>query len=276
MMCHPSTLIKVVLGSFFLLVGLTDSSVPTYKWTDNLTGEQITCQRCPPGTYVAKHCTTESITDCQPCPDQHYAQYWNYLEECRFCNVFCESQGKVKHECNSTHNRVCECPSGYYQGPHMCVKHTKCQPGYGVSQKGTSEMDTKCVRCAAGTFSSISFSMNLCRPHRNCTKDDLFVNAPGTIFHDTICSTCKNLESLEDDDNCFEAALDLIAYKIWSSRRHFHKILKDLQVGKKSHKKIHDFLKRLSKKEVRKLLRNCQGTSFTFRPRSMLQEPAGL
>lgn len=110
----------------FVLVLLTvagiPASVPTYQWTDQETGEEVTCQQCPKGTFVAKHCTSTSKTECQPCPEQHYTSYWNYVEKCRFCNIICEDREQVKHECNATQNRVCECKPGYRPNPYYCIR----------------------------------------------------------------------------------------------------------------------------------------------------------
>ncbi|XP_073463474.1 tumor necrosis factor receptor superfamily member 6B [Aquarana catesbeiana] len=114
--------LKLSLALFLLVLEGTCTFTPTYKWTDQETGEDITCQQCPRGTFVAKHCTSTSRTDCQPCPEHHYTAYWNYVEKCRFCNVICEDREQVKHECNATHNRVCECKPGFRWHSHYCVK----------------------------------------------------------------------------------------------------------------------------------------------------------
>ncbi|MEE6527608.1 hypothetical protein FKM82_029098, partial [Ascaphus truei] len=180
--CARATLLLTVLQ--------VASSVPTYQWRDGNIAEELKCQQCPPGTSVAKHCTSQSETLCQPCPDLHYTQYWNYLDKCRYCNVFCGAQERVKHECNATHNRVCECQPGYHRGFQFCVRHKECGPGFGVSQPGTEDTDTECTRCPPGTFSAQSSSLQRCGPHRDCAKLGLEINVPGTPYHDTLCTKC--------------------------------------------------------------------------------------
>lgn len=117
--------IQVVVSLFLVSIASADQSPPTYEWTDE-SGNTVTCQKCPPGTYVAVHCSSISDTVCRACPEEHYAQYWNYLDKCRFCNVLCQEGEKVKHECNSTHNRVCECQPGYHRNGDYCVKDVRC------------------------------------------------------------------------------------------------------------------------------------------------------
>ncbi|KAM8945763.1 tumor necrosis factor receptor superfamily member 6B [Pelodytes ibericus] len=219
---RASFLVWIALIMLILSVVRSTGFVPTYQWKDS--GEQITCEKCPPGSFVAKHCTLQSATQCQPCPDQHYTQYWNYLEECRYCNVFCEGQELVEHECTATHNRICKCQPGYYQvGPQICVKHKECRPGFGVSEKGTSETDTECVPCAPGTFSATSSAVLHCKPHQNCTKTGHLVSLPGTPYHDTLCTNCldpDNIEKIHPD--CHEEVLDFLVYKILQICQHKH------------------------------------------------------
>ncbi|XP_068118579.1 tumor necrosis factor receptor superfamily member 6B [Hyperolius riggenbachi] len=114
--------IKLLLALLLLVPSVVSTSEPTYQRTDPDTGERVTCQQCPPGTFVAKHCTSKSRTECRTCPEQHYTSYWNYVEKCRFCNIICEDREQVQHECNATCNRVCECKPGYHRESSFCVK----------------------------------------------------------------------------------------------------------------------------------------------------------
>lgn len=118
------------------LAELDCSAQPTYQWKDAVTNEKLTCQQCPPGTFVAQHCTRDGQTVCEPCPDLHYTQYWNYLEKCRYCNVICGEKQVEVQQCNSTHNRVCQCQEGYYSEMEFCIRHSKCPPGSGVEKLG--------------------------------------------------------------------------------------------------------------------------------------------
>ncbi|XP_075032724.1 tumor necrosis factor receptor superfamily member 6B [Mixophyes fleayi] len=132
---------ELLLALILMTVREATSSAPTYQWTDHETGIMVQCQQCPPGTFVAKHCTYKSKTECQPCPDQHYTQYWNYLDKCRFCNIICQDREEMKHECNATHNRVCECQPGYQRGSHFCVKVRECGQSSGLSNNGDPDCD---------------------------------------------------------------------------------------------------------------------------------------
>lgn len=120
------------------LAELGCSAQPTYQWKDVVTREKLICQQCPPGTFVAQHCTRDRQTLCAPCPDLHYTQYWNYLEKCRYCNVICGEKQVEVQQCNSTHNRVCQCQEGYYSEMEFCIKHSECPPGSGVKELGKS------------------------------------------------------------------------------------------------------------------------------------------
>ena len=118
------------------LAELGCSAQPSYQWKDAVTNEKLTCQQCPPGTFVAQHCTRDRQTVCEPCPDLHYTQYWNYLEKCRYCNVICGEKQVEVQRCNSTHNRVCQCQEGYYSEMEFCIRHSDCPPGSGVEKLG--------------------------------------------------------------------------------------------------------------------------------------------
>ncbi|XP_056404741.1 tumor necrosis factor receptor superfamily member 6B isoform X2 [Hyla sarda] len=123
---YCSSRIQVVVILFLVTFAAAVAiSTPTYEWTDE-SGMTVMCQKCPPGTYVAKHCSSKHQTVCQVCPDEHYTQYWHYLDKCRFCNVICQEGEQVKDKCNSTHNRVCECQPGYHHNGHYCVKDLQC------------------------------------------------------------------------------------------------------------------------------------------------------
>ncbi|KAG2467494.1 TR11B factor, partial [Polypterus senegalus] len=108
----------------------------TYQREDPASGQMLTCDRCPPGEYLVQHCTATHKSQCAPCPEKHYTQYWNYISKCQYCNVFCKENQHVKEECNRFQNRVCECDEGYYWDHEFCIKHMVCPPGYGVKHKG--------------------------------------------------------------------------------------------------------------------------------------------
>uniref|UniRef100_A0ACB8F6G1 Uncharacterized protein n=1 Tax=Sphaerodactylus townsendi TaxID=933632 RepID=A0ACB8F6G1_9SAUR len=114
------------------------SSSPTYKWQDPITNYELVCQQCPPGTFVAQHCTQDMPTRCESCPSLYYTQYWNYLDECLYCNTICNSREEEVRPCNATHDRACHCKAGYYFDPvsDFCLPHSTCPLGSGVAQPG--------------------------------------------------------------------------------------------------------------------------------------------
>ncbi|XP_051887254.1 tumor necrosis factor receptor superfamily member 6B-like isoform X2 [Pristis pectinata] len=187
---------------------------PTYQRRDAITGQMVTCEKCPPGTFAEKHCTSSHPTICGPCPDLHYTQYWNYLQKCRYCNVFCVEHQYEKQQCNSTHNRVCECKAGYYLEFEFCLKHTECPAGAGVIKAGTAFQDTSCAPCSAGFFSPTSSSSEHCIAHTNCSVDGLVVNVPGNRYHNTLCTPCKKyIGTSVSKPVCDDALIQFVAHQ---------------------------------------------------------------
>nr|BAF62126.1 tumor necrosis factor receptor superfamily, member 6b [Triakis scyllium] len=211
--CVISILLIENVRSFWL-----ETVKPTYKRRDAITGQMVTCEQCPPGTFVKEHCTSIQPTMCERCPDLHYTQYWNYLQKCRYCNVFCVDYQYEKHQCNSTHNRVCECQPGYYLEFEFCLKQSSCPYGAGVIKMGTPYSDTNCEPCSHGYFSPSVSSSEPCFIHTNCTKEGLEVNVPGNQYHDTLCTSCKKYDAsgiLDDSalSPCNEAIIQFVAYQ---------------------------------------------------------------
>ncbi|XP_038659131.1 tumor necrosis factor receptor superfamily member 6B-like [Scyliorhinus canicula] len=191
---------------------------PTYERRDAITGQMVTCEKCPPGTFVKEHCTGVQPTICEHCPDLHYTQYWNYLQKCRYCNVFCGDHQYEKHQCNSTHNRVCECKAGYYLEFEFCLKHSSCPYGASVIKMGTPYSDTSCEPCTHGHFSPRISSSEPCFVHTNCTKEGLEVNVPGNRYHNALCTSWKkyNGDGTLDDSVVStknEAIIQFVAYQ---------------------------------------------------------------
>ncbi|XP_062987159.1 tumor necrosis factor receptor superfamily member 11B [Elgaria multicarinata webbii] len=167
----------------------------TYLHYDRMTGRQLTCDECPPATYVKRHCTTSSKTECAPCPDQHYSDDWNSDDECYYCDVVCKELQFVVVECSNTTNRYCECIEGRYLDLEFCARHTVCPPGFGVVQQGTPERDTVCQRCPAGYFSSERSSKEACRPHTDCSALNLKMVWKGDATRDNMCRGERNHRS---------------------------------------------------------------------------------
>ncbi|XP_015284778.1 PREDICTED: tumor necrosis factor receptor superfamily member 6B-like isoform X2 [Gekko japonicus] len=207
---------------------LLSSSAPTYEWQDPITKERLVCQQCPPGTCVAQYCTKDKPTQCQPCPSLYYTQYWNYLDNCLYCNNICSGLEEEALPCNATHDRVCQCKPGYYFDPssEFCLPHSACPLGSGVAQPGTPHEDTKCAACPPGTFSNSS--TGLCQPHTNCSAHGLKLNVPGNPFHDSLCTACQLnqtdgtqewLEEASESPECELAFIDFAVYQINSPKK---------------------------------------------------------
>ncbi|KAM9488208.1 tumor necrosis factor receptor superfamily member 6B-like [Clarias gariepinus] len=178
-----------------LLLVSTDAStieVHTLEYEDRATGDTLHCGLCPPGTYMSTPCTHTLNTVCQPCPQGHFTQFWNFLPTCLHCSI-CDRNRVVKDECSATHNRVCECKEGYYWQDDFCVPHKECPPGQGAKIIGNSQRDTQCKTCPSGTFSAETSSSALCINHTDCGM--LHVLFPGMTWHDTVCLSCANLTS---------------------------------------------------------------------------------
>ncbi|XP_067410135.1 tumor necrosis factor receptor superfamily member 6B [Emydura macquarii macquarii] len=211
----------------------------TYPWKDPVTNNKVVCQQCPPGTFVAQHCTKDKPTVCAPCPDLHYTQYWNYLEKCRYCNIICGELQIELHQCNSTHNRVCQCRPGYYAESDFCIKHATCPAGSGVVKLGTPYENTKCEKCHPGFFSSSSSSIEPCKVHQSCSQQGKETNVLGNQFHDTLCTTCRtfkgNSTQESGHEDCEQAVIDFVVYQNIPVRK-----LKHLQQILERHsKRIH-------------------------------------
>lgn len=58
---------------------------PKYQYRDPVTSDLLLCDQCPPGTAVKRHCTTDSPTECQPCPERHFAENWHWGDTCQYC-----------------------------------------------------------------------------------------------------------------------------------------------------------------------------------------------
>ncbi|XP_067832390.1 tumor necrosis factor receptor superfamily member 6B-like [Heptranchias perlo] len=191
------------------------ASVPTYQY-----GNQ-TCSRCPPGQHMKEHCTKDHDTLCAPCSADHYTQFWNYIHKCQYCNNFCKENQYVKHDCNATHNRVCECKNGYFWKYEFCMKHKECLPGSGVKTAGTPYTDTICVKCPPGYFSSVSSTTAQCKSHTNCTELGLKLDIFGTAWHDNLCSPCQPHNSREGISECEEALFYFVARQKIGQRKVF-------------------------------------------------------
>ncbi|KAM4633649.1 tumor necrosis factor receptor superfamily member 11B-like isoform 2-T2 [Polymixia lowei] len=173
------------------------AELPKYQHRDPVTSELLLCDQCPPGTAVKQHCTPDTPTECQSCPERHFAESWHWGDTCQYCTLVCKERQLVKQQCNSTHDQLCECAPGFHLVVEFCIKHSTCLPGYGMAALGTPETDTVCERCPPGYFSSGGSSTEPCLPHRNCTDLGLKTLRQGTSAMDSLCSHPDKASVLE-------------------------------------------------------------------------------
>ncbi|KAM9352785.1 tumor necrosis factor receptor superfamily member 11B-like [Symphorus nematophorus] len=170
---------------------------PKYQYRDPVTSNLLMCDQCPPGTAVKQHCTAETPTECEACPEKHFAENWHWGDTCQYCTSVCKERQLVKQQCNSTHDQLCECAPGFHLVVEFCIAHSTCPPGSGVTALGTPVSDTVCKRCPAGHFSSSDSSTEPCQPHRNCSDLGLKTMRWGTSTSDSFCGNQDKPLTLE-------------------------------------------------------------------------------
>ncbi|KAM9310728.1 tumor necrosis factor receptor superfamily member 11B-like [Pholidichthys leucotaenia] len=170
---------------------------PKYQHRDPVTSDLLLCDKCPPGTAVKQHCTADTPTECQPCPERHFAENWHWGDTCQYCTSVCKENQLIKQQCNSTHDQLCECGPGFHLVVEFCITHSTCPPGYGVTARGTPVRDTVCERCPEGHFSPGGSSTEPCQPHRNCSNLGLKTRRWGTATSDSLCGPPEKKAMLE-------------------------------------------------------------------------------
>ncbi|NXG04428.1 TNR21 factor, partial [Sakesphorus luctuosus] len=164
-----------------------------YRHLDRATNEELTCDKCPAGTYVSKHCTKSTLRVCSPCPDGTFTKHENGIERCHPCRKPCELPMIEKTHCTALTDRECTCLSGTFQTNDTCVPYTVCPVGWGVRKKGTDTEDVRCKPCPRGTFSDVPSSVMKCKPYTDCFGKNMVVIKPGTKESDNICGSPASL-----------------------------------------------------------------------------------
>ncbi|XP_035698675.1 caspase-8-like [Branchiostoma floridae] len=162
------------------------------KKLSTTTGEYVHCDWCRPGEYMSRPCTVQSPTVCLPCPREHYAEQYNHLSECHPCHQCNVTDHEHENlSCTAVQNRQCECDDGYFKSANspVCLQHTKCPRGTGVTDKGTHRTNTRCMRCRPGTFSGEISSTAECRAHTDCAARGKHVFIRGNRRWDNVCAT---------------------------------------------------------------------------------------
>uniref|UniRef100_A0A3P9A021 TNFR-Cys domain-containing protein n=1 Tax=Esox lucius TaxID=8010 RepID=A0A3P9A021_ESOLU len=172
------------------------------------------CPRCSPGNRVNKHCTEFTSTSCAPCIDSTYLDEPNGLTACTPCTHCDPVFGLiVKHPCRPSSDTVCEPLEGFYctdptkDGCKAAQRHSSCEPGQYIRQKGSPSTDTVCVDCTGDTYSDGSFTS--CQPHTQCDQLKLQQIKPGTHQSDSECG--QETSSLIAVIVCVVVTLALIA-----------------------------------------------------------------
>uniref|UniRef100_A0A8P4KRI1 TNFR-Cys domain-containing protein n=1 Tax=Dicentrarchus labrax TaxID=13489 RepID=A0A8P4KRI1_DICLA len=118
------------------------------------------CPKCLPGSRVKTDCTEFRSTSCLSCTEGTFMNQPTGLTQCFSCTICDAGSGlKIKKSCTTTSDTVCEPLEGFYcfdsreDGCMSVQRHTLCQPGQYISQKGTSRNDTVCEVCQPGSFS---------------------------------------------------------------------------------------------------------------------------
>ncbi|KAL1771355.1 Tumor necrosis factor receptor superfamily member 21 [Sigmodon hispidus] len=187
----------MVAGSLLLLGFLSSATAQpeqktlsltgTYRHVDRTTGQVLTCDKCPAGTYVSEHCTNLSLRVCSSCPAGTFTRHENGIERCHDCSQPCPWPMIERMPCAALTDRECTCPPGMYQSNGTCAPHTVCPVGWGVRKKGTENEDVRCKQCARGTFSDVPSSVMKCKTHTDCLGQNLVVVKPGTKETDNVC-----------------------------------------------------------------------------------------
>lgn len=165
----------------------TLSLTGTYRHVDRTTGQVLTCDKCPAGTYVSEHCTNTSLRVCSSCPAGTFTRHENGIERCHDCSQPCPRPMIERLPCAALTDRECICPPGMYQSNGTCAPHTVCPVGWGVRKKGTENEDVRCKQCARGTFSDVPSSVMKCKAHTDCLGQNLMVVKQGTKETDNVC-----------------------------------------------------------------------------------------
>ncbi|XP_044068365.1 uncharacterized protein LOC122883565 isoform X3 [Siniperca chuatsi] len=141
------------------------------------------CPMCPAGSRVKTDCTEFRNTACLPCVERTFMNQPTGRRQCFPCtNCDAGSGLKTKTSCTTTSDAVCEPLEGFYcvdsteDGCVAAQKHTSCQPGQYIRQKGTALRDTECSDCSGGTDATFTS----CQPHTQYESLNLQLTTAGT------------------------------------------------------------------------------------------------
>ncbi|XP_062857302.1 tumor necrosis factor receptor superfamily member 21 [Trichomycterus rosablanca] len=190
--CWSLTLLYTLAGEVWAQTLTNQSSeralsTHRYHHIDPAMGAQITCEKCPAGTYVSSHCTETSMRECSRCPAETFTRGENGVQQCHLCQRRCQEPFIEKSPCTATSDRLCACPAGTYALAGECRRHSLCMPGWGLRKRGSETEDVRCRRCIRGTFSDVASAVLRCRTHTNCQALGLVLLLEGTEERDNVC-----------------------------------------------------------------------------------------
>ncbi|KAL3060531.1 hypothetical protein OYC64_014974 [Pagothenia borchgrevinki] len=260
---NPAMKLIVLFTASFSWAFQQPDILPKYQYRDPVTSDLLLCDQCPPGTAVKRHCTADTPTECQVCPERHFAENWHWGDTCQYCTSVCKERQLVKQQCNSTHDQLCECAPGFHLVVEFCITHSSCPPGYGVTALGTPVSDTTCERCPAGHFSSRDSSTEPCQPHKNCSGLGLKTLRWGTSTSNSLCTNktaspeCSQQHSLcQTDVNLCEEAVFQSLSSLRLSSVPVERLLESLPGRRVDHKSLEKVKKACSpQQQVLQLLR---------------------
>ncbi|XP_060643300.2 tumor necrosis factor receptor superfamily member 10A-like [Anolis sagrei] len=108
------------------------------------------CQKCPPGSRVDQHCTSDNKTTCHPCNTDTFSKHSNALPKCFSCKT-CRRLDEVELQpCTTTSDTECACKNGTFCLPSFpcetCHKCTpRCPEGEQVVRPCTPTSDIECA-----------------------------------------------------------------------------------------------------------------------------------
>uniref|UniRef100_A0A3B4YQB7 Tumor necrosis factor receptor superfamily, member 21 n=1 Tax=Seriola lalandi dorsalis TaxID=1841481 RepID=A0A3B4YQB7_SERLL len=161
-----------------------------YQHTDPDSGTQLACDKCPAGTYVSVHCSSDTVRECSPCPEGTFTRGENGVQQCHRCRAPCTAGLIEKAPCTATQDRICTCPPNSFlsvDGGTECKPHSLCPPGTRVKKRGSETEDVLCKPCNKGTFSDVESSSLKCRTHTACQSQGLVLLTSGTKETDNVC-----------------------------------------------------------------------------------------
>ncbi|XP_051282410.1 tumor necrosis factor receptor superfamily member 14-like isoform X26 [Dicentrarchus labrax] len=150
------------------------------------------CPKCLHGSRVKTDCTEFRSTSCLSCTEGTFMNHPTGRTQSYSCTICDAGSGlKIKTSCTITSDTVCEPLEGFYcldsaeDGCMSAQRHTLCQPGQYIRQKGTALTDTECSDCSAGTYSDGTFPS--CQSHTQCESMNLQLIKAGTVSTDAQC-----------------------------------------------------------------------------------------